>query len=120
MIDDERRNELKNAFEVLTRHNLYRRGYCDMDTADIDPKQLGDAIDAAAGAILEYLQTDERLYYAMKKRAEYRADANRYKNEWIDANKTIESIAERYDQVKAENCRLQALLASHHIKYKAK
>lgn len=68
MIDDEKRNELRNAYEVLTRHNLYRRGYCNMEAAEIDTKELGIAIDTAAGAILEYLRLadeNERLQAVM-------------------------------------------------------
>ncbi len=67
MIDHERRSELENAVEVLTRHNLYRRGYCDMEAAEFDPKESGKAIDAAAGAILEYLRLDVLFDEALKK-----------------------------------------------------
>lgn len=120
MIDDERRSELQNALEVLTRHNLYRRGYCDMQSADIDPAELGTAIDAAAGAILEYLHADTLLMAESKKKHEYRAEAMLCKQEWQNANKTIDRLADRCEKVKAENKRLKALLAAHHIKYKDK
>ena len=119
MIDDERRSELQNAFDILVRHNLYRRGYCDLQTVDIDPKEIGVAIDAAAGAIQEYIRADATLDYATKKCAEYKSESLLHKEEWQKANKTIDRLADRCEQVKAENRRLKALLASHRIKYKA-
>jgi hypothetical protein len=118
MIDDERKSELQNALEVLTRHNLYRRGYCDMQAAEIDPGELGVVIDVAAGAILEYQRLDVLFDEALKKAAALKTEVNILEHEIKCANKTIDRIADRKNQVEAENRRLKALLASHKIKYK--
>lgn len=119
MIDNERRSELQNAVEVLTRHNLYRRGYCNVQAAEVDSKESGKAIDAAAGAILEYLRLDVLFDEALKKAAALKTEVNILEHEIKCANKTIDRIADRKNQVEAENRRLKALLASHKIKYKA-
>ena len=119
MINNERRSELQNAVEVLTRHNLYRRGYCDMKAADIDIKEVEVCIDVAAGAILEYLRTDTLLDHALKEAAINKGEVSILEHEIKCANKTIDRLADRCENVKAENRRLKALLASHHIKYKA-
>lgn len=109
MIDNERRNELENALAVLTRHNLYRRGYCDMEAAEVDGKELGVAIDAAAGAILEYLRLSN-----------IEETAGKLKQSNLFLREKINLIHDDFDRLTAENKRLKSLLASHKIKYKAK
>lgn len=119
MIEDERRSELENALEVLTRHNLCRRGYCDMQAAEVDPKEIGIAIDTAAGCILEYLQLKVMFDEALKKIAVSKGEVRILEHEIKCANNTIDRIADRKNAIEAENKRLKALLASHKIKYKA-
>lgn len=119
MIDHERRNELQNALAVLTRHNLYRRGYCDMEAAEIDPAELGTAIDAAAGCILEYLRLEIIFHETARNRNALASDFAECQDKCRNAEKMIDHLADRIEQFKAENRRLKALLASHHIKYKA-
>lgn len=104
MIDDERRNELQNAYEVLVKHNLWRRGYCETETVEIDSKELGIVIDTAAGAILELLRLSDI--------EETHSKSFRCLREKIDL------VHDDYNRLTAENKRLKALLASHHIKYK--
>lgn len=111
MINDERRSELEYAFEVLLRHNLWRRGYCESKTADVDPKEIGVAIDTAAGAILEYLRLyDERMQLVTA--------CNRYKSDCEHQEAITLTTKKMLDDCRAENKRLKALLASHKIKYK--
>lgn len=109
MIDDERKSELQNAFDVLVRHNLWRRGYCETETVDIDIKELGIVIDTAAGAILELL----RLANVEEQNGEM-------KQSLLFLREKINLIHDDFDELTAENRRLKALLASHKIKYKAK
>ena len=109
MIDDERRSELQIAYELLVKHNLWRRGNIDTETADIDGKELGLAIDTACGAILEYLRLDGERVQLIRA-------LHRYKNDHED----IQRINQMLDDCRAENKRLKALLASYHIKYKRK
>ena len=71
MIDDERLSEVQFAYEVLVKHNLWRRGYCCADAIDVDPKTLGIAIDVATGALLDYIfaiQRAKRNEIEMKKK----------------------------------------------------
>ena len=112
MINDEQmRTELQAHYEVLVRHNLYRRGYIDMETTDDSPKELGQAIDAGAGAILEYIKLSDVAQ-------ELAQDARYLKSELKQQEAiTTSTIMELYE-ARAEIRRLQALLARHRIKYK--
>ena len=111
MIDQEKQGELQDAYEVLVRHNLYRRGYIEMETADDSSKEIGQAIDAAAGAILEYIKLADVA-------TELARDARYLKSELKQQEAiTTSTIMELYE-ARAEIRRLQALLACHHIKYK--
>lgn len=119
MIDHEKQSELQNAYEVLVKHNLWRRGYCDMQDAEIDLKELGVAIDTAAGCILAFQRLDVLFDEALKKAAALKTEVGILEHEIKCANKTIDRISDRKNAVEAENKRLKALLASHKIKYKA-
>lgn len=89
MIDAERKTELQNTYDVLVKHNLWRRGFIEMLTADLEPREIGEAIDTAAGVILEYLRLTEGWVELCQDRSRY-----------VD-----------------ENLRLKKLLESHGIKY---
>lgn len=111
MIDIERRAELDEAFDVLVKHNLWRRGNIDTETADIDGKEIGAAIDTAAGAILEYLRLNDEREQLLKA-------LNRYRNDYEQQAAITITTKKILDDCCAENRRLRALLASHRIKYK--
>ena len=111
MIDIERRAELEEAFDVLIKHNLWRRGNIEMETADAEPKEIGLAIEKGAGAILEYIRLDDE-------RAQLVRALNRYRNDYKQQAEITISTKKMLDACRAENRRLKALLASHKIKYK--
>lgn len=111
MIDAERRGELEEAFDVLIKHNLWRRGYIEMETVDASGKEIGAAIDTAAGAILEYLRLEGEQMQLVRA-------VNRYKNDYEDQERITLATKKMLDDCRAENKRLKALLASHRIKYK--
>ncbi|MBR1952442.1 MAG: hypothetical protein IKA32_07695 [Lentisphaeria bacterium] len=112
MIDDTKRLELEDAVDVLVKHNLYRRGHCEMHTAGASEKEIGIAIDTAAGAILEYLNLDTHFLAAAKK-------IGKLRYELAQQESITKSTLHMLDECRAENRRLKALLASHRIKYKA-
>ena len=111
MIDSERRSELQEAYEVLVRHNLYRRGYIDMETEDYSVKELGQAIDAGAGAILEYIKLSDVAQ-------ELARDASYLKSELKQQEAITASTIMELIETRAEVRRLKALLARHRIKYR--
>lgn len=113
MIDIERRAELEDAFDVLVKHNLWRRGNIDTETANISGKEIGSAIDTAAGAILEYMRLNDERERLIR-------SCNRFKNDYEQQEAITLSTKKMLDDCRAENRRLKALLATHHIKYKDK
>ena len=55
MIDtEERRAELRMAYDTLVAFNLWRRGYIEAKEAS-DPKEIGDALDTACGLMWEFV-----------------------------------------------------------------
>lgn len=111
MIDIERRAELEEAFDVLIKHNLWRRGFIEMETADTSPKEFGLAIDTAAGAILEYLRLEGEQGQLVRA-------CNRYRNDYEQQAAITITTKKMLDDCRKENRRLKALLATHRIKYK--
>lgn len=96
-MDNEKREELKQAYKVLVAHNLYRRGKT--DTMQFTPAELGDAIDTAAGALIDFIGVDTEL--------EHRA-------------MVIHSAHSALNSAHSEIKRLKALLAAHRIPYAKK
>lgn len=117
MIEQEKITELKEAFDVLVKHNLYRRGAINYETAENTPGELGEAIDLAAGTILEYLALLEKANRYKAAKEIYSKNMQEYQAQWNNAEKSVKTLTHLLGKERNETKRLQALLASHHIKY---
>ena len=118
MLSEEKIAELQEAFDVLVKHNLYRRGAVDLKTVDITPGELGEAIDLAAGVVLEYIQMNEDIVRERKAKEMYSKQVKHYHDQWINAEKSIKVLEKELAKYKADYKRLSVLLAGHKIKYK--
>ena len=117
MIEQEKITELKEAFDVLTKYNLYRRGAMSYDAADITAGAVGEAIDLAAGTIQEYLKLCNENERHKNVQDIYVKNMKEYQMQWTNAEKSVKLLSNLLGKERAENKRLSALLASHHIKY---
>lgn len=118
MIEPEKRGCLEEAFDVLVKHNLYRRGVLSFETANVQPGEISEAIDVAAGTIQEYLKLDEELAGEIKIKKMYSEQAVHFRNQWRNAEKSVKLLSKIAEQRQAEIKRLRALLATNGIKYK--
>lgn len=118
MFDKEHEQLLKEAYDVLVKHNLYRRGAIRHDTADATPKEIGEAIDLAAGTILEYLELVEECKKLKVAIGAWQQKATLAKSRGDEAVKRMEFLYKVAEKRKSEVKRLQALLARHKIRYK--
>ena len=66
---DEKLELINNSIEVVTKFNLYRRGYLELESCP-DPKDIGEALDTLLGVAYEYediVRENNALREVMKK-----------------------------------------------------
>lgn len=96
-MEDKRRSELNCAYHALVEHNLWRRGKTTQCV--MNPREIGDAIDTAAGAILDLIGVEYELG---------------------QQEAITKSTMMMLDRERSEARRLKAILASRRIPYKRK
>lgn len=75
---EEKLELIDNSIEVVTKFNLYRRGYLEIESCP-DPKDIGEALDTLLGIAYEYediVRENNALREVMKKE---KSDKNDYK-----------------------------------------
>lgn len=117
MIEQEKLSALEEAFDVLVKYNLYRRGAMEFDAAEITVAEVGEAIDLAAGTIQEYIKLLREVDRIKTVKRAYAKNMKEFQMQWSNAEKSVKVLSNLLDKERAETKRLSALLASNHIKY---
>ena len=107
-MDEHRKNELNIAYHTLCEYMLWRRGRT--ESQDFTAKEIGDALETAAGAILDYMRCDVRMNVA---ESSLRSCEHELKQQECITLSTKRML----DDARAEIRRLHAILAGHRIKF---
>lgn len=116
-MDKEKKSELKHAYNILCRHNLWRQGHTDRMP---EPEEITKSISAACGALIDFvavskeLKTVSQCLAIAEKELEIKDNREEALYEIID-----KTLAER-NSFETEVKRLRGLLAANGIKYKKK
>lgn len=116
-MDNERKQDIKLAYLILCRYNLWRKGFCESHPAI---KDISFAISTACGALIDFSGMQKEYEITRKSLAICEKELEEMfnkENVWHDRLiKQIELRTAAEDEVK----RLRGLLAANKIKYAKK
>lgn len=107
-MDSTKQTELNIAYHTLCKYMLWRRGRT--ESQEFTAKEIGDALETAAGAILDYIGCDVRMNVA---ESSLRSCEHELKQQECITLSTKKML----DDARAEIRRLHAILAGHRIKF---
>lgn len=110
-MDRTKKQDLNLAYHTICEYMLWRKGKTEQ--CSFTPKEVSDALETAAGAILDYIVCDLQL--GIERTSLRSCEHNLKQQECITiATKTL------LDETRAENRRLRAILAANRIHYRKK
>lgn len=115
-MEEDKKHELSVAYTRMMAHNLWRKGK--IDEEPVKPHDIGDALETACGALLEYMTCSMRMEVAESSLRSLESAHQNMEKEFETQTAISKDLLDRLNQSRAEVRRLKSILAGHHISYK--